>query len=41
MTDMMILVGAGQAGMAIARRMGFGMKILVGDDTMENAMEGQ
>jgi len=33
----MVLVGAGQIGMAIARRMGVGMKILVGDNTMENA----
>jgi lactate dehydrogenase-like 2-hydroxyacid dehydrogenase len=31
MKDVMILVGAGQIGMAIARRMGFGMKIIVGD----------
>lgn len=37
MKDVMILVGAGQIGMAIARRMGFGMKILVGDYKMENA----
>jgi len=31
MKDVMMLVGAGQIGMAIARRMGFGMKIVVGD----------
>lgn len=37
MKDVMILVGAGQIGMAIARRMGFGMKIIVGDYKMENA----
>lgn len=37
MKDVMILVGAGQIGMAIARRMGFGMKIVVGDYKMENA----
>lgn len=37
MKDFMILVGAGQIGMAIARRMGFGMKIVVGDCKMENA----
>ena len=37
MKDVMILVGAGQIGMAIARRMGFGIKILVGDYKMENA----
>ena len=29
--------GAGQIGMAIARRMGFGMKIVVGDKKQENA----
>lgn len=33
----MILTGAGQIGMAIARRMGYGMKIVVGDKRMENA----
>ena len=27
----MILTGAGQIGMAIARRMGYGMKIVIGD----------
>lgn len=37
MKDVMILVGAGQIGMAIARRMGFGMKIVVGDYKMQNA----
>ena len=37
MKDVMILVGAGQIGMAIARRMGFGMNIIVGDYKMENA----
>lgn len=37
MKEVMILVGAGQIGMAIARRMGFGMKILVGDHRKENA----
>ena len=31
MKDVMILTGAGQIGMAIARRMGFGMKIVIGD----------
>lgn len=35
--DVMILTGAGQIGMAIARRMGYGMKIIVGDKRMENA----
>lgn len=33
----MILTGAGQIGMAIARRMGYGMKIVVGDRCIENA----
>ena len=31
MKDVMILTGAGQIGMAIARRMGYGMKIVIGD----------
>jgi NAD(P)-dependent dehydrogenase (short-subunit alcohol dehydrogenase family) len=33
----MLLAGAGQIGMAIARRTGFGKKIIVGDKNMENA----
>ena len=33
----MILTGAGQIGMAIARRMGYGMKIVIGDKKKENA----
>lgn len=33
----MILVGAGQIGMAIARRMGYSMKIIVGDKSMSSA----
>ncbi len=33
----MILTGAGQIGMAIARRMGYGMKIIIGDKKPENA----
>lgn len=37
MKDVMILTGAGQIGMAIARRMGYGMKILIGDKKGENA----
>lgn len=37
MKDVMILTGAGQIGMAIARRMGYGMKIVVGDKKIENA----
>ena len=35
--EVMILAGAGQIGMAIARRMGAGMKIVVGDKKPENA----
>ena len=35
--DVMILTGAGQIGMAIARRMGYGMKIIVGDNRFTNA----
>ena len=37
MKDVMILTGAGQIGMAIARRMGHGMKIVIGDRKSENA----
>ena len=37
MKNVMILTGAGQIGMAIARRMGYGMKIVVGDKKPENA----
>lgn len=37
MKDVMILTGAGQIGMAIARRMGHGMKIVIGDKKPENA----
>lgn len=33
----MVLTGAGQIGMAIARRMGYGMKIVIGDKKPENA----
>lgn len=33
----MILTGAGQIGMAIARRIGYGMKIIIGDKSMKNA----
>lgn len=35
--DVMILTGAGQIGMAIARRMGAGTKIVIGDKKPENA----
>lgn len=37
MKDVMILTGAGQIGMAIARRMGYGMKIVIGDKSPRNA----
>ena len=37
MKKVMILAGAGQIGMAIARRMGTGMKIVIGDKKLENA----
>ena len=35
--NVMIWAGAGQIGMAIARRVGYGMKIIVGDKNIENA----
>lgn len=35
--DVIILTGAGQIGMAIARRMGYGMKIVIGDKNTGNA----
>lgn len=37
MKDVMLWAGAGQIGMAIARRMGAGMKIVVGDKKLANA----
>ena len=37
MKNVMLWAGAGQIGMAIARRMGVGMKIVVGDKRPENA----
>ena len=37
MKRVMLWAGAGQIGMAIARRMGYGMKIVVGDKKLENA----
>ena len=37
MKNVMILTGAGQIGMAIARRMGYGMKIVIGDKKPEHA----
>ena len=35
--EVMIVVGAGQISMAIARRMGYGKKIVLGDKKIENA----
>ena len=35
--DVMIVTGAGQISMAIARRIGFGMKIVMGDKNTKNA----
>lgn len=37
MKNVMILTGAGQIGMAIARRIGYGMKIVIGDKNPGNA----
>ena len=37
MKDVVLLTGAGQIGMAIARRIGYGKKIIVGDKRKENA----
>lgn len=37
MKDVVLLAGAGQIGMAIARRTGYGKKIVVGDKKKENA----
>ena len=35
--EVVILTGAGQIGMAIARRIGYGKKIIIGDKNIENA----
>lgn len=35
--DVMILTGAGQIGMAIARRMGYGKKVVIGDKNPDHA----
>ena len=35
--DVMILTGAGHIGMAIARRVGFGKKLVIGDKSLRNA----
>ncbi|STY70326.1 short chain dehydrogenase [Megamonas hypermegale] len=37
MRDVLLLVGAGQIGMAIARRIGFDKKIIIGDKNLVNA----
>ncbi|MDO7904817.1 SDR family oxidoreductase [Paenibacillus sp. JX-17] len=37
MKDVVLWTGAGQIGMAIARRIGFGKKIIIGDKNLENA----
>lgn len=37
MKDVMIVVGAGQISLAIARRIGYGKKIILGDRSIENA----
>lgn len=38
MKGAMLLAGAGQIGIAIAREMDLGVKILVGNQKMENAL---
>ncbi len=38
MKKVMIVTGAGQISMAIARRMGQAMKIVMGEKMMENAI---
>ena len=35
--EVMIVTGAGQISMAIARRIGYGKKIILGDKRIENA----
>lgn len=37
MKNVLLLTGAGQIGMAIARRIGSGMKLVIGDKRLENA----
>ena len=37
MKDVVLVTGAGQIGMAIARRTGYGKKIVIGDKKEENA----
>lgn len=38
MKQVFLLIGAGQIGMAIARRVGYGMKIVIGDKTLSHAV---
>ena len=40
MKDVLLLVGTGQIGMAIARRIGFDKKIIIGDKNLDNAKKG-
>ena len=37
MKEVMIVTGAGQISMAIARRVGYGKKIVMGDKNIQNA----
>lgn len=37
--DVLILTGAGQIGMAIVRRIGYGKKVIIGDKNIENAQK--
>ena len=37
MKEVVLLTGAGQIGMAIARRIGYGKKIIIGDKSIGNA----
>ena len=37
MKNVILWTGAGQIGMAIARRIGFGKKIIIGDKNINNA----
>ena len=39
MKNVMLVVGAGQISMAIARRMGYGKKLIIGDKNINNANE--
>ena len=39
MQEVILWTGAGQIGMAIARRVGYGKKIVVGDKSIENAQK--